>query len=357
LSLAKQLTWVTFTLSAYLIALSESRPDSLPDPHLNALSNFINVYLALYVHTWPNHLNRFFSRSDFYLLTRHYTVLPDRIILPDLFPIALLPTRSYPATLPDFLTRSGYPLMYIPSSHPPPCNILWCNTAHVTFFLQLDAPHPLLCSRTTYRPHPSCLGWCPGQPPLLPQRQHATPLLHSNPHPKRNHVSLPSLFPYTSLSTTFGPHQISVGKSSPPLLHGECRPTHFPFDFVQLSSLLFTSLSRTGCWSSLSATTPILHRWNAVAMTCSTASPLSRLHSASPPPPPCPVGHPLVTGAPPADCAPPRPPMNGRQSCHHQHLVRGDCTGRAQRTVRRAWLGRLSRLGQHPGPQGLSSPL
>jgi hypothetical protein len=161
------------------------------------------------------------------------------------------------------------------------------------------------------------LGSVPRPGPLLPQRQRATPLLHSNPPPKKNHASLPLLFPYTSSSTTFGPHQISVGKSSPPLLHGERRPTHFPFDFVRLSSLLFTSLSHTGCWSSLPAVTPILHRWNAVATTHSTASPSSRLHGASPPPPPCLVGHPLVTGAPPANRAPPRPPMNGRQSCHH----------------------------------------
>jgi hypothetical protein len=62
------------------------------------------------------------------LLTRPYTVLPDRITLPDPFPVGLLPTRSYSATLPDFLTQPSYPLMHIPSSRPPPCSILWCNT-------------------------------------------------------------------------------------------------------------------------------------------------------------------------------------------------------------------------------------
>jgi hypothetical protein len=40
------------------------------------------------------------------LLTRSYTVLLDRITLPDTLLIGLLPTRLYPATLPDFLTRS-----------------------------------------------------------------------------------------------------------------------------------------------------------------------------------------------------------------------------------------------------------
>jgi hypothetical protein len=83
-------------------------------------------------------------------------------------------TRSFPdhtsahPIIPNFLTRSGYPPMHILSSHPRPCNILWCNTAHVTFFLQPDTPHPLLYSRMTYRLHPSCLGQCPGQAPSSP---------------------------------------------------------------------------------------------------------------------------------------------------------------------------------------------
>jgi hypothetical protein len=101
-------------------------PDNLPDPHPNALSDRINVYPALYVHTWPNHLTRFFSRSNFYLPDR--TRPPYPTSLPDPFLIGLLTTRSYLATLPDFLTQPGYPPMHIPSSHPSPCNILWCNT-------------------------------------------------------------------------------------------------------------------------------------------------------------------------------------------------------------------------------------
>jgi hypothetical protein len=72
----------TFTLSAYPIGLSESRLDSLPDPRPNALSDRINVYPALYVHTRPNHI-------------------PDSC--PD-------QTSTYPAlhglTRPNYLTRS-----------------------------------------------------------------------------------------------------------------------------------------------------------------------------------------------------------------------------------------------------------
>jgi hypothetical protein len=41
------------------------------------------------------------------LLIRPYTFIPGQITLPNLFPIKLLPTQSYPATLPAFLTRSG----------------------------------------------------------------------------------------------------------------------------------------------------------------------------------------------------------------------------------------------------------
>jgi hypothetical protein len=69
---------------------------------IRALSNHINVYPALYVHTRSNHLTRFFSRSDFYLPDHTWPPFPASI--PDPFPIRLLTTRSYPATLPDFLT-------------------------------------------------------------------------------------------------------------------------------------------------------------------------------------------------------------------------------------------------------------
>jgi hypothetical protein len=38
------------------------------------------------------------------LLAQPYRVLPGQITLPDVFPIRLLPIRSYPATLPDRVT-------------------------------------------------------------------------------------------------------------------------------------------------------------------------------------------------------------------------------------------------------------
>jgi hypothetical protein len=66
------------------------------------------------------------------LLTRPYTVLPNQISLPDPFSVRLLPTRLYPTTLSDFLTRPDYPPMHIPSSRFAPCNILWCNNEAFT---------------------------------------------------------------------------------------------------------------------------------------------------------------------------------------------------------------------------------
>jgi hypothetical protein len=68
-----------------------------------SLSDRINVYPALYVHTQLISFTRFFSRSDFYLPDR--TQPPYPTSLPDPFPIGLLTTQSYPGTLPDFLTR------------------------------------------------------------------------------------------------------------------------------------------------------------------------------------------------------------------------------------------------------------
>jgi hypothetical protein len=49
--------------------------------------------------TWPNYLTWFLNRSDFYL--------PGRITLPDPSPDQTSAYRSYPATIPDFLTRPG----------------------------------------------------------------------------------------------------------------------------------------------------------------------------------------------------------------------------------------------------------
>jgi hypothetical protein len=70
--------------------------------------------------------------------TRPYTILPGRITLPDHFPIGLLPTRLYPATLPDFLTRSSNTSLH-PTAYPALPN-------HLTRLgtLQLASPEDLL---------------------------------------------------------------------------------------------------------------------------------------------------------------------------------------------------------------------
>jgi hypothetical protein len=65
LSLPEQLTRVTFTLSAYPIGLPESRLDSLPDPHPNAL---FETYLIAS------------------MFIRPYMFIPGRITLPDSSP-------------------------------------------------------------------------------------------------------------------------------------------------------------------------------------------------------------------------------------------------------------------------------
>jgi hypothetical protein len=113
----------TYPGNFYPIGLPESRPNSLPELHPSALPDRINAYPALYVHTRPNYLTRFFSRSDFYLpgFTRSYPAglpypifsrldfcLPDRTWPP--YPTSLpsritlrctrLLTRSYSITLP-----------------------------------------------------------------------------------------------------------------------------------------------------------------------------------------------------------------------------------------------------------------
>jgi hypothetical protein len=88
-----------------------------------ALPDGINAYLVKYIHTRPNHITRFFSRSDFYLpsLTRSYPAelpypifsrldicLPDRTrpphptFLPGRVRLRCtqLLTRPYPITMP-----------------------------------------------------------------------------------------------------------------------------------------------------------------------------------------------------------------------------------------------------------------
>jgi hypothetical protein len=122
LSSPGQLTRVTFTLTrtTYLIFIRA--------PYLNltwshqCLPSLIRPYSALYAHTRP------------------YTILPDQITLPNLFLIGLLPTRSYPATKPDFLARpdntSLHPTAYLAL----PNHLAWSGT------LQLASPKNILIS-------------------------------------------------------------------------------------------------------------------------------------------------------------------------------------------------------------------
>jgi hypothetical protein len=124
LCLPRQLTWVTFTLSAYPIGLPESHLNSLPNPHPSTISEpypitsmFTRPYNRLtrsaYLNTartpypsltWshqclPGLICSYPVESPYLillpiglLLTQPYKVLPSRITLPDLFPVRLLPT-------------------------------------------------------------------------------------------------------------------------------------------------------------------------------------------------------------------------------------------------------------------------
>jgi hypothetical protein len=65
------------------------------------------------------------------LLIQLYTVLPGRITLPDLFPIGLLPTRSYPTTVPDFLARSGKTLLHPTTYSALPNHLAWLGTSQL----------------------------------------------------------------------------------------------------------------------------------------------------------------------------------------------------------------------------------
>jgi hypothetical protein len=118
-----QLTQVTFTLSPYPISpdrLTRFSPEQLtrtPLEHLTwALPDCINAYPALYVHTWPNYLTRFFSQSGFYSLGLTWSY-PAELPYPILLLIGLLLTWSYPATLPNFLTQPGNTSLH-PTAYP-----------------------------------------------------------------------------------------------------------------------------------------------------------------------------------------------------------------------------------------------
>jgi hypothetical protein len=90
------------TSSIFFLSLPRQLTRSSPECLIRALSDRINVYPALYVHTRPNYFTRFFSRSDFQLPDR--TRPPYPTSSPDHFSIGLLTTRSYLATLPSWVT-------------------------------------------------------------------------------------------------------------------------------------------------------------------------------------------------------------------------------------------------------------
>jgi hypothetical protein len=153
--------------SIFFSSLPGQLTRSSPEYLIRALSDRINVYPTLYVHTRLNFFTWFFSRSDFYLPDRTQPLYPTS--LPDHFPIGLLTTWSYPTTLTDFLTWPGYPPMHIPSSRPPPCNILWCNIIH-----QCSKPEDL---STVSNPHR--FGPPTGIPHRHCQKEEEPPHLHT----------------------------------------------------------------------------------------------------------------------------------------------------------------------------------
>jgi hypothetical protein len=143
LSSPGKLTRVTFTQSTYPTLpdwLTRISPKHLtqtsPECLIRALPDRINAYPALYVHTRPNWLNRFFSRLDFYL--------------PGL-------TRSYPAELPyPIFSRSDFCLPYRTR---PPYPTSLSNRVTLRCTRLLTRPHPItLPDRVPFNwPHPKTL--------------------------------------------------------------------------------------------------------------------------------------------------------------------------------------------------------
>jgi hypothetical protein len=140
LSSPGQLTRVTFTLSAYPIDLPKSHPNSLPKLQPSTLSE---PHLIASMLTWPytlipGRITLPDSSPDRTSTYSAYMVLPGRITSPNLFLFGLLPTRLYPATIPDFLTRPGNT-----SLHP---TAYWALPNHLARpgTLQLASPENLL---------------------------------------------------------------------------------------------------------------------------------------------------------------------------------------------------------------------
>jgi hypothetical protein len=89
---------------SYPSVLLDASPESLPKPHSSMLPRIS-----------PEHLSELYPIR----LTRPYPIAySTELPYPDLFSIRLLPTRSYPATIPDFLTWSGNTSLP-PNAYPP----------------------------------------------------------------------------------------------------------------------------------------------------------------------------------------------------------------------------------------------
>jgi hypothetical protein len=157
LNLLLEFIRTTYLGNLYPIGLPESHPNSLPELHPSALpERHTRILLEQLARTPPEHLTRshqcLLGLIRSYpaelpypilllvglILIRPYTVLPGQITLPNLFPIGLLPTRSYPATLPDFLTRPGNTSLH-PTAYPALPNHLTRPST-----LQLDSPKNFL---------------------------------------------------------------------------------------------------------------------------------------------------------------------------------------------------------------------
>jgi hypothetical protein len=131
-----QLTRVTFTLSAYTNLAWTAYPNSTWVPYSSLTRS--HQCLPGLRRSYPTELPYPILLSIRLLLTRHYMVLPDRVILSDLFPVRLLPIRSYPATLPDRVT--------------PRCTQLLTRPYPITLpgWVPFNYPHPKISSSASH---------------------------------------------------------------------------------------------------------------------------------------------------------------------------------------------------------------
>jgi hypothetical protein len=125
-----QLTWVTSTVSAYLNLARTAYLNSTQVTYPSLTRS--HQCLPGLIHSYPVELSYLILLPIELLLTWPYTVLPGRVTLPNLFLIRLLPTRSYPATLPNFLTQPGNTSLH-PTAYPAlPNHLTWSGTLQLT---------------------------------------------------------------------------------------------------------------------------------------------------------------------------------------------------------------------------------